>query len=190
MGGAFAPCQSWAAFILFILIFRGGLYVQAMYQTRFYARRTAGRDCDHRRVDCFVVAGGAASPRGGTAQPMHEQGQAIGPGLAKRPRRCQEVSGHVQPKHHDRCGQRLLSRHPGSAAGTGTQLLRPATRRRPVVAAGYSWIVKALPYMDEANLYNSISHASAKFTADAFTPYTTQHQRASPCRTRVAEPRR
>lgn len=39
-------------------------------------------------------------------------------------------------------------------------------------SAGYSWIVKILPYMDEANLYNSISQASAKLTADAFTPYT------------------
>jgi Protein of unknown function (DUF1559) len=40
-------------------------------------------------------------------------------------------------------------------------------------SAGYSWIVKILPFMDEANLYNSISQASAKLTADAFTGYTT-----------------
>ncbi len=37
--------------------------------------------------------------------------------------------------------------------------------------AGYSWIVMILPYMDEGPLYNAISEASGKFSADAFTPY-------------------
>jgi type II secretory pathway pseudopilin PulG len=37
--------------------------------------------------------------------------------------------------------------------------------------AGYSWIVRILPYLDQAALYNSILLASEKFTADAFTPY-------------------
>ncbi|HEX4143329.1 MAG TPA: DUF1559 domain-containing protein [Pirellulales bacterium] len=37
--------------------------------------------------------------------------------------------------------------------------------------AGYSWIVRILPFMDEAPLYNVISQASGKFRADAFTPF-------------------
>jgi type II secretory pathway pseudopilin PulG len=37
--------------------------------------------------------------------------------------------------------------------------------------AGYSWIVKILPYIDEGALYNTISLASGRFAADAFTPY-------------------
>jgi type II secretory pathway pseudopilin PulG len=40
--------------------------------------------------------------------------------------------------------------------------------------AGYSWIVMILPYMDENNLYQSISKASGKFSADAFTPYNVE----------------
>jgi prepilin-type N-terminal cleavage/methylation domain-containing protein len=35
--------------------------------------------------------------------------------------------------------------------------------------AGYSWIVKILPYMEEAVLYQNISTASSKFTQPAFT---------------------
>ena len=36
--------------------------------------------------------------------------------------------------------------------------------------AGYSWIVKTLPYMDEANLYNSISQRFGKIHGRRFHP--------------------
>jgi hypothetical protein len=63
---------------------------------------------------------------------------------------------------------------PGSAVGANAAPSPGYTTGGTAAAAsaGYSWIVKILPYMDEANLYNSISQASAKLTADAFTPYT------------------
>ena len=35
-------------------------------------------------------------------------------------------------------------------------------------SAGYSWIVKVLPYIEETVLYNTISQASSKFCADAW----------------------
>ena len=62
---------------------------------------------------------------------------------------------------------------PGSGSATGaTPSVGYTTDAGTTQAtAGYSWIVKILPYMDEAPLYNNISPASAKFTADAFTPY-------------------
>lgn len=38
--------------------------------------------------------------------------------------------------------------------------------------AGYSWIVKLLPYMEETTLYNNISQKSSKFSIPAFTAGT------------------
>jgi type II secretory pathway pseudopilin PulG len=62
---------------------------------------------------------------------------------------------------------------PGSGAATGAMPSAGCTTDAGTkyATAGYSWIVRILPYMDQANLYNSISHASGKFVADAFTPY-------------------
>jgi prepilin-type N-terminal cleavage/methylation domain-containing protein len=59
------------------------------------------------------------------------------------------------------------SANPGNAPSTSYSALPTAAS-----SSGYSWIVKILPYMDEAPLYNQISQASSKFTADAFTPYS------------------
>ena len=62
---------------------------------------------------------------------------------------------------------------PGSAAASGAIPSAGYTTDAGTTeaTAGYSWIVMILPYTDEANLYSNISHASGKFTADAFTPY-------------------
>ena len=64
--------------------------------------------------------------------------------------------------------------NPGSNVG-GVVAPSPGyiTGGSPTAAsAGYSWIVRILPYMDEGPLYNTISQASAKFSADAFIPYS------------------
>lgn len=62
---------------------------------------------------------------------------------------------------------------PGSAADTGTapSVGYTADAGTAKATAGYSWIVRILPYMGEGPVYNTISQASRKFTADAFTPY-------------------
>jgi type II secretory pathway pseudopilin PulG len=62
---------------------------------------------------------------------------------------------------------------PGSAAGNRRDVSAGYTTDAGTTSAtaGYSWIVRILPYLDEANLYNAISDASGKFRADAFTPY-------------------
>ena len=62
---------------------------------------------------------------------------------------------------------------PGSGAATGAtpSVGYTADAGTTAATAGYSWIVKILPYMDEAPVYKDISTASAKFTADAFTPF-------------------
>ncbi len=65
---------------------------------------------------------------------------------------------------------------PGSTANAGVS---PSSgyggtvQAQGQASAGYSWIVKILPYMDEASLFNQISQASVKFSVDAFTPYNT-----------------
>jgi prepilin-type N-terminal cleavage/methylation domain-containing protein len=64
---------------------------------------------------------------------------------------------------------------PGNAASPGTTPSGGYTTTSPsqsASSAGYSWIVKILPYIDEANIYGAISQGSAKFTVDAFTPYS------------------
>jgi prepilin-type N-terminal cleavage/methylation domain-containing protein len=58
---------------------------------------------------------------------------------------------------------------PGSSPSTGYA----SPQAQSGASAGYSWIVKILPYMDEGALFNQISQASAKFTADAFNNYNT-----------------
>jgi type II secretory pathway pseudopilin PulG len=62
---------------------------------------------------------------------------------------------------------------PGSAAASGAAPSAGYTTDAGTkyATAGYSWIVRILPYVDQANLYNMISQASLKFTVDAFTPY-------------------
>jgi type II secretory pathway pseudopilin PulG len=62
---------------------------------------------------------------------------------------------------------------PGSGATTGAIPSAGYTTDAGTTSAtaGYSWIVMILPYMDEMPLYDNISHASAEFSADAFTPY-------------------
>jgi len=62
---------------------------------------------------------------------------------------------------------------PGSGAATGAipSVGYTTDAGTTSATAGYSWIVRILPYMDEAMLYNTISQASQKFKADAFTPY-------------------
>jgi prepilin-type N-terminal cleavage/methylation domain-containing protein len=61
---------------------------------------------------------------------------------------------------------------PGTAVNAGVSPSSGyATAGSGNSSAGYSWIVKILPYMDENNLYQSISQASSKLTADAFTGY-------------------
>ncbi|HEX4143923.1 MAG TPA: DUF1559 domain-containing protein [Pirellulales bacterium] len=68
----------------------------------------------------------------------------------------------------------VYSAAPGAAVGSSGQNPSPGyASGASSFSAGYSWIVKILPYMDEANLYNSISLASGKLGADAFSPYTT-----------------
>ncbi len=66
--------------------------------------------------------------------------------------------------------------NPGNAAQANTApstgYTNTAAGSATASSAGYSWIVKILPYMDEGPLYNSISQASAKFTGDAFNAYT------------------
>jgi prepilin-type N-terminal cleavage/methylation domain-containing protein len=65
--------------------------------------------------------------------------------------------------------------NPGNAVSPGTAPsggYNATTGSASASSAGYSWVVKILPYMDEGPLFNSISQSSAKFTADAFTPYT------------------
>ncbi|HTU24828.1 MAG TPA: DUF1559 domain-containing protein [Pirellulales bacterium] len=65
--------------------------------------------------------------------------------------------------------------NPGSAVNPGVSPSSGYTTGGSTssASASYSWIVRILPYIDEAPLYNQISTASAKFTADAFTPYST-----------------
>ncbi len=62
---------------------------------------------------------------------------------------------------------------PGSGAAAGAIPSAGYTTHAGSTSAtaGYSWIVMILPYMDEGSLYDSISEASEKFSADAFTPY-------------------
>ncbi|HEX4146524.1 MAG TPA: DUF1559 domain-containing protein [Pirellulales bacterium] len=62
---------------------------------------------------------------------------------------------------------------PGSGAKTGAIPSAGYTTDAGSTSAtaGYSWIVRIVPYMDEMPLYGAISQASEKFTADAFTPY-------------------
>jgi type II secretory pathway pseudopilin PulG len=65
---------------------------------------------------------------------------------------------------------------PGSGAATGAIPSAGYTTDAGSTSAtaGYSWIVMILPYMDENSLYQSISQASGKFSADAFTPYNVE----------------
>jgi prepilin-type N-terminal cleavage/methylation domain-containing protein len=66
--------------------------------------------------------------------------------------------------------------NPGNAANPGVSPSSGYTTISPGAtssSAGYSWLVKILPYIDEANLYSAISQGSSKFTEDAFTPYST-----------------
>ncbi len=62
---------------------------------------------------------------------------------------------------------------PGSAAAAGEIPSLGYTKAAGTqsATAGYSWIVRLMPYMDEAPIYNLITQASGKFQADAFTPY-------------------
>ncbi|HEX4146525.1 MAG TPA: DUF1559 domain-containing protein [Pirellulales bacterium] len=62
---------------------------------------------------------------------------------------------------------------PGSGATTGEipSVGYTTDAGSTSATAGYSWIVMALPYMDEGPLYNTIVEASGKLAADAFTPY-------------------
>ncbi len=53
---------------------------------------------------------------------------------------------------------------PGKSNTTGTVVAPPTSN----TGAGYSWIVKLLPYMDQGALYNSISTKSQQFKLDAF----------------------
>ncbi len=54
---------------------------------------------------------------------------------------------------------------PGKAVTTGTLPNPPV---HDATAAGYSFVVKILPYMEEGLLYDDISNASQKFGLDAF----------------------
>jgi len=50
----------------------------------------------------------------------------------------------------------------------------PQVPNTPAAAgAGYSWICKILPYVEESVLYNNISLGSTKFTQPAWTPFAT-----------------
>jgi type II secretory pathway pseudopilin PulG len=62
---------------------------------------------------------------------------------------------------------------PGSGATTGAipSLGYTTAAGSASATAGYSWIVKILPYLDEASLYGTIADASGEFSADAFTPF-------------------
>ena len=65
---------------------------------------------------------------------------------------------------------------PGSAADTGTapSVGYTTDAGSTKATAGYSWIVRLLPFMEEIPAFNAISKASRKFTADAFTPYNVE----------------
>jgi prepilin-type N-terminal cleavage/methylation domain-containing protein len=90
---------------------------------------------------------------------------------------------HDVYKHFPACSNQGISTgaasvyypNPGNvvAAGTAPSSGYAVGGSNSGSSAGYSWVVKILPYIDEGPLFNSISQASAKFTADAFTPYNT-----------------
>ena len=62
---------------------------------------------------------------------------------------------------------------PGAASGDGEAPAAGYTIHAGTIraTAGYSWIVRLLPFLGEVPVYNQLSQASRKFTADAFTPY-------------------
>ncbi|HTU27263.1 MAG TPA: DUF1559 domain-containing protein [Pirellulales bacterium] len=62
---------------------------------------------------------------------------------------------------------------PGTGAATGAipSVGYTTDAGTKATTAGYSWIARILPYIDEAPVYNTISQASGKFRADAFTPF-------------------
>jgi type II secretory pathway pseudopilin PulG len=65
---------------------------------------------------------------------------------------------------------------PGSGAATGAipSVGYTTDAGTKEATAGYSWLVRILPFVDEAPVYNIISQASGKFQADAFTPYNVE----------------
>ena len=73
---------------------------------------------------------------------------------------------------------------PGSASKTGAAPSAGYTTDAGTeqATAGYSWVVRILPYLDEQPLYNAINQASQKFTIDAFTPYDVPTGPAAPGR--------
>ncbi|HTU26361.1 MAG TPA: DUF1559 domain-containing protein [Pirellulales bacterium] len=68
---------------------------------------------------------------------------------------------------------------PGTGAATGAIPSVGYTQGagKESATAGYGWIVRILPFMDETALYNAISRASGKFCADAFTPFNVAGER-------------
>ncbi len=165
--------MAFVAFIRVILFFRGGLYVHPLIEARFHTRRTAGGNRDHRCVDRAVAAGNPAGPRGRPAESMLQQGEAVGHCSAEPSRRLQEVSGHQQPGDQHRRGQRLLAK-PGEPSESGNRTVHGLHGGRIEHSSVRRLQLdrEILPYMDEGPLYNTISQASAKFSADAFNPYS------------------
>jgi len=62
-----------------------------------------------------------------------------------------------------------LSGQGGGEEGGGSAAI-PGTYENRETAAGYSWLVKLLPYIEEEQVYDEISRMSNKFKKEAFDP--------------------